>query len=74
MAKESNGNMTTVKICKGCYLWENRLEANCNYDPIHETTGEIICPCIECLVKCVCGQDINCDKFIETFITGSGDN
>lgn len=60
--------MTETDLCKGCYLWENKLEGNCEYDPFHE--GKMICPCVECLVKCVCGQDINCVKYMEAFITG----
>jgi len=69
MVRELSGQMTKTNLCKGCYIWENKVQANCGHNPFHEKTNEVICPCIECLVKCVCNVDIDCLKYTEAFVT-----
>lgn len=58
--------------CSGCYLWEQELDSICNFTPKDFDSKEIICPCVECLVKSMCSDEISCKAFREIFNHGEG--
>ena len=58
--------------CSGCYLWENQIDSVCDFTPKDADSKEIICPCVECLVKSMCNVEVSCEAFRKTFnhVTG----
>lgn len=57
--------MSDTHECSGCYLWENKIESICSYQPI--ASSEIICPCVTCLVKTMCTDEQGCDEYTRVY-------
>lgn len=64
--------MDDIHECSGCYMWENKIDSVCDFTPRDFDSKEIICPCVECLVKSMCTESISCKAFRETFNHGEG--